>query len=218
MPSFSNLPIADQLDAAQTAITNGAAADLQELLGPAGYPPEKLAVGQALLYAAALAHGDTMKERGEAKGATTTLKTRLEAARELHAEHVAFAKPALDEHPGMLAQLRLDEPRKRTQAGFIDQAGHFYTRALATPEIGALLDEVGLTTEKLEAGQAAVRAAAAARGRRVGEKGEAQDATHGRDKEVEALEEWIARYRKLAKAAFTDRPELLERLGFKVRS
>ena len=37
MPSFTNLPIADQIDAAQHAITNGAAADLQELLAPAGY-------------------------------------------------------------------------------------------------------------------------------------------------------------------------------------
>ncbi|WP_412062613.1 hypothetical protein [Rubrivirga sp. IMCC45206] len=56
------------------------------------------------------------------------------------------------------------------------------------------------------------------RGTRTGEQGEAQDATDGRDRAVKALEEWIARYRDLAKAAFRDRPELLERLGFKVRS
>lgn len=218
MPAFTNLPIAKKLDVAQQAITNGRSDQLQEFLAPAGYTPERLDEGQAVLDEARTAYEDADEERTEKKEATRRVRRTFAEAQDLHAEHVAFARPALRDEPGIRETLKLDEARKRTHVGFVEQARRFYGRALADPDVLAKLTAVGLTQADLEEGLAAVNAVESSRHRRGAEKGESEDATDTQGAEVEDLEAWIGVYRDVAKAALRDRPELVEQLGFMHRS
>jgi hypothetical protein len=80
------------------------------------------------------------------------------------------------------------------------------------------LSGYGVTPEKLQAGQQMADEAEAANAAREKEKGEAQQATKDRDEAVEIMDDWMSDFRKIARIALADKPQLLEKLGILERS
>lgn len=219
MPSYTDLPIEDRLTLANQAISNTESdAELAALLAPAGYGPDQLAEGRVLLTTAAAAHGRTFTEEGETEAASNALETLWKAARKDLRRHVALARPALDERPGLARELRVDEARERRQAAWLVQTRQFYARALANDEARALLNGVGLEDDELQAALDRVDAIETALQKRNAEDAEDQDATDARDKAMVPLDKWVRRFRDVARPTLEDRPQLLEKLGFLARS
>ena len=82
-----------------------------------------------------------------------------------------------------------------------------------SPDILAKLGIYGVTEEKLETGQAEVKAVEAANLVQEKERGEAQTATKARDVALDELNEWMGDFIALARVALDEQPQRLEKLG-----
>jgi hypothetical protein len=211
--------ISKQMTAASVALANATAdPEVQAALAAFGYTPERLAQGRALLEAADMAVSRQVAAFGEWKAACA----RKDAAEE--SAHAAFqalsqtARAAFLRDKAALATLALDRPMPRTKASFVTMAGALFDNAVGTPSIATVLAGFGYSTERLNAEAAKVQALADAFGTQEAAKGTAQQATVAQDKAMSALADEMSAFRRIAKVALRDRPQLLEKLGILRRS
>lgn len=218
---LSALPdrIDDQLNAARVALDNAETdADLQAGLAAYGYDAAALADGRARLDAAQAAQDDVSREYGEQYEATDALAQTREAAEAVYGPHLALARVAFRADRDARTALALGGRRRATTAGWIEQAEQFYANAIGDADVEAGLGRFNVTPADLEAGRDAVAAVAAANAEQEREKGEAQKATETRDEALDALQDWMVDFRDVARVAFRDDPQQLEKLGLLARS
>lgn len=206
--------IADLVSRARTALTNaGADKDLAAALLPYGYDPDKLGEGTALVNALAAAQAAQSREYGEQFEATEDAEDAFEAARAVYMRHVAISRIAFEGDTSLTGALGLRGDRADDRPGLMAQARTYYTNALASAEALADLGALNVDRVSLEAGEAALNAAALAAAVQTEETGEAQEATVVRDAAARVLAAWLARFFKVAKVACDGQPQLRERLG-----
>lgn len=213
MTPYLHRTIAERLAAVELAITNALAdPDLLAPLAEWSYNEDKLNAGQAIHDAALALHIDADREHGEAVSATAALHAAREAANKVYMKHVKVARVALDD-PGHLRDLGLKGRREDALLAWLDQARNFYRSALAKPEVLAELTVFGMDETKLQDGSDAIDAVYAARNVREDEAGEAQTATEHRDAALAVMDRWMGKFIRVARVAFEDDPQQLERLG-----
>ena len=100
----------------------------------------------------------------------------------------------------------------------VAQAKRFYANALGNADTLAGLARFGITQEQLEAAQASLDEVEVASAAKQREMGEAQKATQTRDAAVDALEDWMSDFIAIARIAFEEDAQQLEKLGIVVRS
>ena len=216
MLPYLNRPIPDRLAAVDLAVKNALAdPDLLTALTAWSYDAAKLNAGQALHDAALALHLDTDRERGEAVSATAALHSARDAAEKTYMQHVKVARVALDD-PGLRRDLGLDGPREKALLPWLDQARNFYRSALAKPDVVTALTAFGMDALTLQAGADALDAVYAAHNARADESGEAQSSTEARDAALAAMDRWMGDFLRVARVAFEDDPQQLERLGIQV--
>ena len=216
MPAYLTQPIPDRLAAVDLAVRNALAEpDLLAALTPWSYDAVKLGAGQALHDAALALHLDADRERGEAVSATAALHDARDAAHTTYMQHVKVARVALTD-PGLQRDLGLDGPREKALLGWLDQARNFYRSALAKPDVVTALTPFGMDAITLQAGADAVDAVYTVRNAREDESGEAQTSTEQRDAALAAMDRWMGDFLRVARVAFEDEPQQLERLGVQV--
>ncbi len=207
--------IDEQLNAAQVAIDNALGQpDISAALAEYMYDAARLNEGKTLLTTLQEAHATQQAEYGDQFTATDALNTAWDEANAVYGKQAKLARIALKKNRGAWQSLALDGKRKRTLSGWLDQATLFYKNALPNETIKTALAGLGVTQEKLEAGQTLVQAVVTANAAQEEEKGEAQQATVARDEALEALAEWLDDFRQVAVIALEDQPQLLESLGF----
>jgi len=130
----------------------------------------------------------------------------------------AIARVAFKDNPEFATKLVLGGKRKESLSGWLLQAQRFYANTLDNVDIHSALAPYGVTMEKLQAGQAEVEAVEGAGKRQKAEMSEAQIATQERDTALDALDDWMADFRELARIAVEDNPQLLEMLDIRQSS
>ncbi|RED91912.1 hypothetical protein [Marinoscillum furvescens] len=211
---MKNNTIDAKLLSAQVALENALHNEtIKTSLGEYGYDEPKLNEGLTLFNDAYTKHLDQKKEYGDQYAATDALDTAMDHANALYIRHVKIARIALRTDRGASATLELDGRRKQTYSGWLKQARLFYANALASTQILSALAHFGITTEKLEEGQAAVAQVETSLVQQLREKGEAQNATEARDEALDALMDWVADFIAIARIALEHKPQLLENLG-----
>jgi hypothetical protein len=210
--AYQSIP--EQLTEAETALDNALTdASLLDALGAFGYDEATLQEGQTLLEAAQDAQQTMAAEYSDQYEATDALNEAYEEANATYMQHLQVARVALKEHRGAAEGLKLSGRRKRTIPGWADQARTFYDNALADADVQAALGQFGIASEDLTAAQAQVEAVADANSTQEQAKGDAQDATAARDEAVDALDDWMADFRAIARVALEAQPQQLEKLG-----
>ena len=216
---FSNQSIDSRLLAAQVATTNSLNdAEIQGYLTPFGYDTVRLEEGKALYETALALHQKQKVEYGEQFAATDARDAAQNNADAEYMRFVKIARVALKNDRAAAQKLGIDGRRKQTFSGWLSQVKQFYANALPDADILSKLAGYGVTPEKLQAGQQLTDEAEAANAAREKEKGEAQQATKDRDEAVDIMDEWMSDFKKIARIALADKPQLLEKLGILERS
>ncbi|MCP4218466.1 MAG: hypothetical protein GY765_27780 [bacterium] len=183
-----------------------------------GYTPEMVAAGDSWLIDTKAAHERRDMIRVEKKALTKQIKLKMEEFDDAAEDTMSFCRTLFKKDETMLDRLLLNKTRERSFAGWLTRHEKMYKRILESAEVTAALALLGVTLERLLAEQQMVAGAAALHARRKQLESDAQDATQERNKSFKGLLRWVADYRDVAKVAFRDNEQMLERLGIVRRS
>jgi hypothetical protein len=186
--------------------------DIAAALEAYGYDAATLAEGQALLDTARDLYDAQIREYGEQHAATQAFVDASEAADKVYGDHRRLAKLAFKNDAQRQTDLHLNERKPQAFNPWYQQARHFYTALLADSEAQTALARFNVTADDLSAAQAQVEGVASLKNAQEQEKGEAQEATQERNAAIEALDNWLADFRVVARIALEDDPQLMEAL------
>ncbi len=211
--------IAEELNLAQVAITNAPKdQEILKRLGSYGYTPARLKEGQQKLAAARDAYGMHKSLTGAQHDSTAKVN---KVTKEAYAAYQALAKTARAiwlKDKAMLDSLGLKGAMPKTTAGFLSAAYTLFDNAQGNADTSKSLADYGYTKAKLTAERAKIDALDKMNQTQEAAKGAAQDAAKRQQAALNDLNEWMARYIKIAKVALSDRKQLLEKMGIMARS
>lgn len=210
-------PIDERLHQARLAIDGaGSDGEILTVLSEFGYDETKLREGRALLDEATEAVNAHKVRYGEKDESSKDLTVAADQADQEYKKTLAVARVALKKDTKAVSVLYLTGPREQTNAGWLAMIDSFYTNLLANPGWVAKMEAYKFGRAKLEAGQRLVEAVKNLEVKQTQKKGDAQQSTIERDAKLEKLAEWMSDFKEIAFAAFDEKPQLLEKLGFVV--
>jgi hypothetical protein len=211
--------ISEQLNAAQVTISNTLAdAELQARVAGFGYTVEKLAAGRQLYDRALAAVSAQAAAAGAQQQATAHLRAADAIARDAYQALAQVARAAFAKDKAQLAGLGLTGRMPRTTAAFLAAAYTLFDNARGVADLQAALAAYGYDPARLTGERAKIAAFDTANQAQEAAKGAAQQATHDQKAALAALTDWLVEYRKIARVALRDQPQLLEKLGVTVRA
>jgi len=213
MPAKPKTTTAQQLTAAQLAITNSLAdPEIKAAVAQYGYTTAKLNAGKALYEAALAAVNAQKSSRGDQKAATADLKAKEKDARDAYQAAAKVARAALDKDG--LTKLGLVGKEPRDTAGLIAAGYTLFDNAADSQ----LLADFGYDTDRIAEERAKIEAFDQANQAQEMAKGAAQQATQDQEAALEKLNDWLAQYLKIAKVALRGKKQLLEKIGVTART
>jgi hypothetical protein len=131
---------------------------------------------------------------------------------------VIIANIAFKNDVGAQQSLGLNLPRKKSYSGWLTQALQFCNNLIASPNYMPAMEKYGQGIEKIQAVKKEISDTQTYSEAHKSEKGEAQQATKIRDEKLDELFTWVNDYKKIARIALKEQPQLLEKLGLLERS
>jgi len=141
-----------------------------------------------------------------------TNKARM-AAWDLYQSLAKVARAIFLRQPANLTKLELQGRMPRTTHGFLKRAYTLFDNALAMPELQAALLEYGYDEARLTEQRAIIAAYEEADHLQEAAKGTSQQATVVQNRALARLRDEYAQFRKIARVALRENPQLLEKLG-----
>jgi hypothetical protein len=214
---MSRQTVDEKLTQADVAISNAADPAIAPLLEPYSFGAEGLAEGQSRLDAARQARSHRQELRGVQQGCTRQVKEAQKTAREKYVALVKVARTIFKDRPEVLVKLGIQGGAPSSLAGLL-QAGATLLDNLADPAIAAELAEYGHPPARIAELAAAFEALRQANVAQEAAKGDVQQATREFQAALSALDDWMQRFRPIARDALRDHPDYLEKLGILARS
>ena len=188
--------------------------ELQKQMSTYGFTSKKTQEGQNILgrvqAVTSTREQKAMAMRRLSSQITQDGKTVLNAFR----DHASIARAAFRQDPLALRELKISKLNQGTWS-WVQQALDFYEQ---TPLHMAKLQQFGAVPEAFQQNQAAAQALFAMRARRLNQKGKAEHHTQEKHQAIRELRAWYGDFRRLARVAFRESPQLLETFGIVVRS
>ncbi len=211
-----HLSVSEMLARAELMIGNAQAVpEIAAALARYGYDATRLEEGQRLLERLREAHSDVIDRRGMAAGASERFRKARAAMQQRYGFHLRLARSLFRRDSQAQSKLGLRGRRPRAFAPWVETVRRFYTHALEDEGILARMAAHGLGREVLEAALAEVEALEDARRAFEGARADALRAREERDAAMEALSDWLALLRIVARAALAEDPQLAEALGLR---
>ena len=205
------------LESVHTALTNlQSDSELNTPMSDFGYNAAKVTGIVTLYNTANTAHLAQKTEYAEQFGATAAYETARTAAHTAYMRHLTLARIVYKNNIARTHQLGLQGERRQSYAGWKAQADQFYAAAIADTAIQTDLATLGVTLTALQDAKALVDSADGAWHTQKKEKGEAQEATQTRDEALDKLQDAFSDLIAVARVAFADDAQKLERLGIVV--
>lgn len=186
---------------------------LQKKMADFYYDRKKMLEGRTLYQHLEMLQLAKQDKYGSQYASTDVFHKDLASAKNLYKRHLKMARLIFEDQRGTAETLQIRGKRKTDLDGWLGQAHSFYSR------IGTYMEEVtryNMTEEEFTQAGAMVEALYTTRQQQLQSKGEAQDATEKRNAARRALNQWISRFKKTARIALQDDPQLLEVLGISV--
>jgi hypothetical protein len=214
MMSNSKHSLADFLQGAKTLIENAIALpEIARALAAYGYDGARLEEGRRLWAEADAAAKKQSLDVGSKAGSTREQDNAWEEANAAYIKTLKVARVAFGDDQKAIAALKLYGPRRQSLAGWLDQALTFYANLAADPSLSGELARFGYDSGKIAAGAAMVEALRQKSQEKAAGTGTAQASTAARDKKLRELDAYVSELRTIARVAFYEEPEELEKLG-----
>ncbi len=214
---MSNRRIDRTLTLAELMLSNAVDPEVAPLLEPYGDNAARLAEGQTRLTNTRQTLSRREALRGIQRERTRQAQAAQRAARRQYIALVTVARTIFKDRPGLLVQLGIEGDSPDSFASLL-QAGMTLFDNVTDPEIAAELAKYGYPAERIAELRAAFDALRQAKQAQEAAKGDTQQATQDLNAALEELEDWISRFRVVARDALRDFPQYLEKLGILSRS
>ena len=203
------------IEAVQLAIRNTSEnREIQQKMSGYGYTPKRMQEGKALLAKVQLMNDTQQQHYTHARTMSQQIRQESDTALEVFREHVAIAKTAFRKEPLVIQELKIKKISNR-RWGWVQQAINFYHQADAyLPQ----LQQYGAAPEAFQQNQAAAQALLALKAQRLKKKGDAENSTQAKAQAIRELRAWYGEFRKIARIAFQETPQILETFGVVVLS
>jgi hypothetical protein len=213
-----------RLDAARVAIENTLAdRDILTALSVAGYGEAELWEGQAL-YLEAMAQASQQDEEAhkEETPSDVARKALMNAWIKAERDYVhtrRTARAAFRSDPKTFIALKLNQARKTSLSGWLEQATIFYNDLLQDDDRVAILANLGYDRSRLEDELVQVQSVSEAQRayEEASQKAAGMASTVLIDLVPAQLDAWMAGFQATAEEALKDHPQWLEKLGFSPR-
>ena len=219
MRTNSKNSINDRLHSAQVAIDNTLEDPiLVEGMSKYGYPPDSVMEGKSMYLEAKELVDSQRKEYGEQTEAMHFLHDLFDEADHRYAKLLKIARIVLEKERNSYLGLGLAGRRKRSMSGWLNQAQTFYNNALAQEDVLETLGRYGITKKDFQDGKKEVEVVQKANNKYLREIGDAQQATIERDEAIDSMEDWMGDFISIARIAFDEDPQYLEKMGVVIKS
>ncbi|HEX8299514.1 MAG TPA: hypothetical protein VF594_10190 [Rubricoccaceae bacterium] len=213
MPGPNNRRIADRLERQRRYLTNALAdAEAAPLLAGRGYTADKIAEGLALNAAALNAYGGRDTASGALKASQKALAEADDHAHDLMEDLRATLRAVYDGQTEHLTTLGVVRKRDSGDRDTFITETRVTVDAVRQALYADAAAEAGQTKKDVDAVEAAIDALALAAGTEDSATGGRRDATGARDGAYDASQQWVDRFRRLARIAFKARPGIDARL------
>ncbi len=208
--------ISEQIVASQTAIDNALNhTEIQKKMAGFGYDRKKLMEGNALCQKVRMLNFSKQSKYSEQLRSTDTFQADLLQVDKSYKKHLKIARVAFENDRATSEALQIRGKRKTDTHGWLEQAYAFYYAIDAYTEV---MSRYNVSQEELMQTRAMVEALYSTRQQQIQSKGESQQATFVRDQARKELKAYMSRFRKTARIALMDNPQLLEVLGIVIRT
>ncbi len=206
----------DQLIEAVKLVIRAISGDktMQKKMSAYGFTPQSLQQGTKLLNGVELVSDTREQAQRNTRHLSHQIAQDQQTTRNTFRTHAAIARTAFREEPLLLQDLKVDKMVSGDWA-WTKQALNFYKEA---PTQMNRLQQFGATPESFQQNQAAVQALLDRKAQRLEGKGKAEDFTQERNRKIKELRDWYGEFRRLARIAFKENPQLLETFGIVVPS
>jgi len=207
--------IAQLLLEGQTTIHNSLSdPEIQSLVAGFGYMVEKLNAANGLCAAAQAAVNLQKSKEGGQQESTRLLSEAERTARDAYQALAKVARAVFIKDKAQLVTLGLTGRQPRDIAEFLTAAYTLFDNAAALPALA----DYGYGAARLQTERGKIVALDQANRRQEAAKGAAQQATRDQEAALQSLHDWLAQYRKIARVALREKPQLLEKLGIAART
>jgi hypothetical protein len=219
MKGYRQRRIAGRLETARIATTNASAVPpVLSRLTEFGYNDPKLTQGKSLYAAAVQKVSEATVRLGEHRAATEHLRQCRAKVVCAYQNLAKTARAVFNRDPGALISLGLKGEMPGAQARLLTAANTLFNTSFYTSAMRATLAEHGHSDAKLsqERGKfAELQFATEVQGQC---RAAYQQAKEAQRTALRALDEWMARFFKIARVAFAEDPQTLEQFGLVARS
>jgi hypothetical protein len=210
--------IKSKMQQAKVVLANAQEPELKAALAEFGYDDAALAEGQTLYDDAKALIKEQKKAYANQYKATRILNNTADDAKKYYLRLVKISKLALEGDEDSIKDLGISGQRKETYDGWTNEALTFFSTALASPDILAVLEPKGITVDSLTAGLQMVEDLDPLYTDQKNKIGLAQVATDSKTKKMDELFAWINKVIQYSRIAFEDDPQQLERFDVTVYS
>ncbi|MEK6478089.1 hypothetical protein WJR50_11160 [Catalinimonas sp. 4WD22] len=206
--------VSSELVQAHIAIENALSHEpILKKLAAFNYNQKRMLEGKVLKEELEMLESVKQDKYGQQFSSTDSIYAQQKEIMQRYKQHCKRARMAFEGQRGILEQLQLPGKRKGDFHGLMGQIKAFYTKI---EQYAEQVSKFNISPEEVAQTKAMLEALSAARLQQQQSKGEAQHATHQRDAKRKELRKWMSQFRKVARIALADEPQLLESLGILV--
>lgn len=213
------MSVEEKLNRIRIATTNVLAnAELTDLVAKRGYSKVELLKVRSLINEAERLAASQKSQYGDKYKSTDDFAASFDSIISEYRDHVVLARVALGYNKGEMEKLQLNGQRKKSKTGLINQAKCFYINALSSTEVRVSLAKKGITEEELITTKSKIDGLDSMQADKYDKKGAAESATQLRNNVIDELMEWYSGFKKIARVALKNKPQMLEILGISVKN
>ena len=191
---------------------------ISERMACYGYTQEKMKQASLMHQEVEKTNQQNHFKHGDYDQSKNKLKKAKKAFHKAYIVDLEFARIALAKQPNLLDRIGASGRRQKAVATYLYEAKWFY-RSLANDEsLLNMMSVYGYTKETIRQRQKEIENIYRLMEKKVRASGEAQHSTQVRNRKLRELDLWVSEYKKVARLAFREDPQYLEKLGIVVKS